>query len=239
MSSGSPAARAPLRVGIARRIAAAPRARGQVVVIDVMRAFTTAAYAVARGAERIVLVSGIDEAFELRARIGGSVLAGESAGRKIEGFDHGNSPAEIERADLSGRTVILRSSSGTQGVVESRAAEGRWLGSLVTASATARALRAIGGEVTLLAMGSPYSGEGAEDDACAEHLRALLLGERTDPERTLAAVRASEAGRQALDPAVDWTSASDLACACAIDRFDFALPVAREDGLLVARPLAR
>lgn len=229
----------PLRVSIARRIEAAPTARGHVVVIDVLRAFTTAAYALASGAERIVLVSGIDEAFALRARLQRAVLVGESAGRKIEGFDHGNSPAEIADADLTGRTVILRSSSGTQGVVQARAADAICLGSLVTAAATVRYLRAHAREVTLLAMGSPYSGEGAEDDACAEHMSALLRGGRVDVARTLRLVRESEAGRQALDPAVDWTSTADLERATAIDRFDFALPVVREDGLFVARAARR
>lgn len=229
-----------MKVTIARRIESAATARGHVVVIDVMRAFTTAAYALAAGAERIVLVASTETAFELRQRFGRArghhaVLVGESEGRKIEGFDHGNSPPEMERADLAGRTVILRSSSGTQGVVRARAATSIALGSLVVASATARWLRAQATEVTLLAMGSPYSGRGEEDDACAEFLSSLLLHERADADRAIQAVRASEAGRQALDPSVDWTSPEDLDAACAIDRFDFAMPVTLEDGLLVAR----
>lgn len=234
-----------MNVRIAPRLASAPDARGHVVVIDVMRAFTTAAYAIASGAERIVLVGTPEEAFALRASgaraVDGArgariVLVGEDRGRKIAGFDHGNSPAEIERADLRGATVVLRSSSGTQGVVAATHATQVLLGSLVTASATARFLRAHATEVTLVPMGSPFGGDGAEDDACADHLAALVAGADPDVEATLARVRASDAAREALDPAVDWTSADDLARACRVDAFDFALPVAREDGRLVARP---
>lgn len=224
-----------MKVALARRIDAAASARGHVVVIDVMRAFTTAAFALGGGAERIVLAGSIEEAFGLRAHFERAVLVGEDRGRKIEGFDHGNSPAEIERAQLAGRTVILRSSSGTQGVVRATAATARALGSLVVASATARWLRAHASTVTLLAMGSPYSGAGQEDDVCAEDIAALVRGEIPDAAPTIHAVRASEAGRQALDPLVDWTSPEDLACACAIDRFDFAMPVTSEAGFLVAR----
>ncbi len=225
-----------MKITIAQRLPAAESARGHVVVIDVMRAFTTAAFAIHAGAERIVLVSGAEEAFATRSRLFRSVLVGEDRGRKIDGFDHGNSPAEMEGADLAGRTVILRSSSGTQGVVRARSADAVLLGSLVTASATVRYLREKAREVTFLAMGSPYSGEGSEDDACAELMAALLRGESADTARTIRAVRSSEAGRQALDPAVEWTSPEDLDRACALDRFDFALPVELEDGLLVARP---
>lgn len=229
-----------MKVTIARRIEHAPSARGHVVVIDVMRAFTTAAYALAAGAERVVLVGTPEEAFALRDRSDHDrdrriVLVGESHGRKIAGFDHGNSPAEIERADLRGRVVVLRSSSGTQGVVQATNATAIALGSLVVASATVRWLRRHAAEATFLAMGSPYGGDGAEDDACAEWMAAQLRGAPIADDVTLARVRASDAAREALDPAVDWTSPADLACACAIDRFDFAMPVTREDGLLVAR----
>lgn len=200
----------------ARGIESAAGARGHVVVIDVLRAFTTAAYAFASGAERIVLV-------------------GEHEGRKIAGFDHGNSPAEIARTDLRGRVVVLRSSSGTQGVVGATRADAIVVASLVVAAATARWLATRARDVTLLAMGTPFGGDGLEDDACADHLEALLAGRAPDAARTRELVLASDAAKLALDPAVDWISPADLACALDVDRFDFALIVEREDGLWVAR----
>src|SRR5690606_18367462 len=92
---------------------------GLVVVIDVLRAFTTAAYAFHRGASEIILVSTVEEAFALRERFPGSLLMGEVDGIRVPGFDLGNSPAEVEAMDLSGRRLIHRTSAGTQGVVRS------------------------------------------------------------------------------------------------------------------------
>jgi 2-phosphosulfolactate phosphatase len=220
-----------------RGIEAAEHARGHVVVIDVLRAFTTVPIALARGAERVVLVATADEGFALRAGIPGARLCGELNGRKIEGFDHGNSPEELEQADLAGRTLILRSTSGTQGVVRSVQAQAIVLGSLVVASATARWLTRKAEHVTLLACGSPGEDDADEDEACADLLESCLRGERIDPLAAVERVHQSPAGRRALDPAVDWISAHDLELACEVDRFDFCLPLVREEGLWVARPL--
>ncbi|MFO0984162.1 MAG: 2-phosphosulfolactate phosphatase [Planctomycetota bacterium] len=217
-----------------RGVEAAASARGAVVVIDVLRAFTTAAYALASGAREIVLVGTVEQAFALRRQWPNSVLVGESGGRPIAGFDHGNSPAAMRSLDLRNKTVVLRSSSGTQGVVRAVYADEILLGSLVVASATAAWLRARAAHVTLLAMGSAAGPDGPEDDACADHIAALLQGEPADPAQVAAAVRASPAGRQALDPTIDWIVADDLDCAVALDCFRFAMPVHRDRSHLIA-----
>src|SRR5262245_64699993 len=95
-----------------RGVEAAASARGAVVVIDVLRAFTTAAYALASGAGEIVLVSTPEQAFVLRERWPRALLVGEVGGRPIPGFDHGNSPAAMQELDLRGKPIGLRSSSG-------------------------------------------------------------------------------------------------------------------------------
>jgi hypothetical protein len=91
------------------------------------------------------------------------------------------------------------------------------------------------GETTLLAMGSVQGPDGPEDDACADYLAALIEQRIIDRRAVARTVEESPAGRQALDPAIDWISPGDLACAVAIDRFDFTMPVHREGELLVAR----
>ena len=220
-------------------------ARGTAIVIDVLRAFTTAAYALApRGAEgkagarEVWLVSTPEEALALRAGAPELVLVGEVGGKPIPGFDHGNSPERMQALGdaLADRTLVLRSSSGVQGALAAAAgAERVLLGSLVTAAATVAAARAWGAEVTLVAMGSPAGPDGPEDEACAELLERRLLGRPDERERIAEAVRASPAARQALDPAIDWITPGDLACALAIDRFDFAIEAVREGDRLVAR----
>ena len=71
---------------------------GTVVVVDVLRAFTTAAYAFAGGTSEIWLVSGVDEALALRRSVPGALVMGEVLGRRATGFDLSNSPVEIAAA---------------------------------------------------------------------------------------------------------------------------------------------
>ena len=117
---------------------------GPVVVVDVIRAFTTAAYAFGAGAEAIYLVAGVDEALQFAAARPGVLAMGENHGRRPDGFDFPNSPAMVSRADLTGRTLVQRTSAGTQGVVGALSASRLWAASLACASATARAVEAAG-----------------------------------------------------------------------------------------------
>lgn len=251
---------------LTRSGADAEAAEGCVVVIDVLRAFTTAAYAFHAGASEVWLCSSTEEAFDLRRRAPRAVLVGELGGQQIPGFDHGNSPSALQDLDLRDHVVILRTSNGTQGVARASRASSILLGSLVVAAATARHLHRLGAEtVTLLSMGwigePPVTGnragamiaerpaqdevaqvgdveegapEGAEDHACAEYLAALLDGGPGDAAAAMRATERSPAGQRALDPGIAWISAADLACATAVDRFDFAMPVTLEDDVLVA-----
>src|SRR5262245_43634213 len=164
------------RIRIVEGVEGAREATGVVVVIDVLRAFTTAAYAFAAGIAEIELVATIEEAFASNG-----FRMGEVGGRLIPGFDHNNSPSQLIGRRLAGR-AILRTSSGTRCVVAAGKADGVWLGSLVVASATARAL-AGRDEVTLVASGRPNQGE--EDLACAEWIKALLEGAHLPEETTI------------------------------------------------------
>ncbi len=87
------------------------QATGTVVVIDVIRAFTTAAFAFAAGAKSIEIVGASDEAFLLRDKDSKIRLMGEENGIKIRGFDYGNSPAEFLNQDLSGMELVQRTSA--------------------------------------------------------------------------------------------------------------------------------
>ena len=92
----------------------ATRATGTVAVIDVFRAFTTAAVALANGASSIVMVRSVEEALALREAGVGQICMGEVHGRAPGGFDFGNSPYEISTIDFRGQTIIQRTSAGTQ-----------------------------------------------------------------------------------------------------------------------------
>ena len=208
-----------------------------VVAIDVLRAFSTAAYAFAAGVDSIALVATVEEAFALRDRLPGVLLMGEVGGLPIEGFDFGNSPAPFERLDLTGRRMVQRTSAGTQGIVRSRHARHLLAASFCCAGATVEYLHRLNPEkVTLVPTGrGENGGQGDEDVACADYLEALLKGERPDGGPHLRRVRESRAGRKFLDPEQPDFPLRDLERCMEIDRFAFALLVRREAGLLLMR----
>ncbi len=221
-----------MRVRVTRFLDGAREATGHVVIVDVFRAFTTAAFCVAAGAREIVLVADHQQALALKRDDPSLFLTGEIGGRPIPGFDVGNSPSAIERLDLTGRRVVQRTSSGTQGVNAAAAARSIVLGSFVIAEATVRYLRRSADEVTVVAMGHGAAETADEDEACAGYIAARLAGAPTDVAGIIASLWEHE------DPSwPDWFPRRDAELACQVDRFDFALPVARENGLLVARPV--
>ena len=90
----------------------AQQAEGTTIIIDVYRAYTTAAVAFERGVEKIILVAEVEEALDLRAKGLGDLCVGEVEGTRPAGFDFGNSPYEIARADLRGKTLIQSTRAG-------------------------------------------------------------------------------------------------------------------------------
>jgi 2-phosphosulfolactate phosphatase len=211
-------------------------ATGIVVVIDVLRAFTTSAYAFAAGADEIILVSTVEEAFELKAEFPEALLMGEVKGLPVAGFDFGNSPAAIREQDLRGQQMIQRTSAGTQGVVRSEKAGTLLASSLVCAGATARYIQKLAPEeVDLVITGSHAEDGGEEDKTCADYIGALLLGQKVAQAPFIQRVRDSSAARMFLDPPEEVFHVEDLDLACAVDRFDFAMVVDKRDGLLVLK----
>jgi 2-phosphosulfolactate phosphatase len=221
-------------------------ASGVVVVIDVLRAFTSAAYAFASGAHDITLVSTVEEALDLRARIPGALAMGEVGGLPIPGFDFGNSPAEFVAQDLAGKRLIQRTTTGTQGVVRCSHAEALLASSFVCARATAAYIHSLAPHsVTFVISGAApdqrFSGQpihqGDEDLANADYLEGLLLGEDPDPQPFLRRVLDAPSARKFHDPGQPAFSAQDLQYCTAINRFDFAMVVHWRAGLPVMQPV--
>jgi 2-phosphosulfolactate phosphatase len=173
-----------MEISIHSLLEGATRTTGSVAVIDVFRAFTTAAVALANGASKIVMVRTVKEALELRQAGIGEISMGEVHGRAPDGFDFGNSPFEVSTVDFQGKTIIQRTSAGTQGIVEAATkAERLYAASLVTAEATVRALlSASPDQISLVAMGDDGLSRTDEDELCAIHLRNRLEGRPGDPE---------------------------------------------------------
>jgi 2-phosphosulfolactate phosphatase len=205
-------------------------ATGVVLIIDVLRAFTTAAYAFSRGAKEIRLVSEVEEALELKKQIPGSKVMGEVNGLPPNGFDFGNSPTRILEQDLTGITLIQRTSAGTQGAIRSINAEVMLATSLVVAGATINHIRQLRpAEIIFVITGGA---DNAEDLACAEFLEKQFTGLPVDRDEYIRRVVTSQDAARHMADHPQFPK-SDLSHCTDIDAFDFAMPIKRKDGQLV------
>ena len=223
-----------MNISIGSLLEGATQASGAVAIIDVFRAFTTAAVVLANGASRIIMVSTVEEALALRRRGVGQVCIGEVRGRALDGFDFGNSPFEVSKLDFASKTIIQRTSAGTQGIVAASRAKSLYAASLVTAKATARVLAAAGERIVLVAMGKKGTERTDEDELCALHLRNLLQGRSGDPEAVRRLILAGGEIARFNDPARPHLHPEDVDIALDVDRHDFAVRVTMENGLAVA-----
>ncbi|HLI89208.1 MAG TPA: 2-phosphosulfolactate phosphatase [Ktedonobacteraceae bacterium] len=208
----------------------AEKARGIVIVIDVLRAFTVAGYAFERGMRGLWLVRSVEDARALRTREPEALLAGEVGGRLIPGFDFNNSPSLMAGANVRGRLLIQRTGAGTQGAVNAVNADTILLCALTNARATAcyarSLLAAASACITLMPTGTQEDfAYGNEDEMCADYVEALLREREDAPDvlaRGIADLRATD--RLAL-----WKTGSpdfpygDIAAVLDADRFNFAM----------------
>jgi 2-phosphosulfolactate phosphatase len=148
------------------------------IVVDVMRATSTIAQALASGYERVYCAAGIEEARSLRDSLGEGLLGGERDAVQIPGFDLGASPREV--CDPRASTLIMSTTNGTRTIVRAaELCEVVLVGSLLNLDAIAAAARERGEDVVVLCAG--YKDAFAIDDAyCAGRITRLLEGERTD-----------------------------------------------------------
>lgn len=207
---------------------------GVFVIIDVLRAFTTAPMALFKGSKEIILVGKEEEAFSLYEKNPKLLLMGENEGVKIKGFHFGNSPSEIEKENLEGKTLLLRTSSGTQGVVLNPHGTHTFATSFVTASATLQAVETLkADQVSLIATGRK---NGDEDLSFAEYFKARLEGKELDPSPFLERVKKSPAAKRMLEGPTSYPEGKkDLDIAMELDLFPFAVEVFNEGGLFFAR----
>ena len=164
-------------IQILQLLEGAKAARGLTVIIDVFRAFTVEAYMAKNNAYRIIPVKDVQTAFDYKKDHPDAILCGERNGVIIDGFDFGNSPADIESVDLTGKTVIHTTSAGTQGIANASAADEIITGSLANAGAIARYIQSKNPEqVSLVCMGWNADEETEEDTLCGEYIKSLLEG---------------------------------------------------------------
>ena len=222
-------------------LAGAREAEGVAVVIDVLRAFTSAALMMHLGVEKIILLARPEAVLELKAEKG-YLAVGEVDGRMVPGFDVGNSPSRILAAGrnlFAGRTVAQRTSAGVTGAVAAaRRSDIVILGSFVTASAIARYIRRLAPSpavVSLVAMGVGGKEVTPDDEACADYIEHLLTGRPYDHAAALRRVVEHECTQKFLRGDREHFPPSDPIYCLQRDLFDFVAAAALEGEDLVAR----
>ena len=215
----------------------AAEASGVAIIIDVLRAFTCSALMFRYGIRDLALVRTPEEALACRHADPDCLVAGEVRGRKVDGFDVGNSPADIVakgEAFFSGRCVAARSSAGTQGVLAAASrAQQVILGSYLNAAATAAYIRdsarvdaLVHGEdvtVTLVAMGFEGVRPSIEDERCADYLQHLLIGTPYDHLQAVSDCMRDEEIAASLRGEHDYRPREDIILALQRDVLNFAM----------------
>jgi 2-phosphosulfolactate phosphatase len=213
-----------MKIEILEFVEGAKKAKGIAVIIDVFRAFSVSCYAFDAGAVRIIATAGEDDAFQLKQKYINSVLVGERDEKKIEGFDFGNSPTEIIKTDLHGKTVIHTTTAGTKGLVNAVNADTVLTGSFVNAGAIVRYIKAINPKhVSLVAMGYRSTISAEEDLLCAELIEAGLNGKSNIYEKKISDLQ-NTSGKRFFNPDnIDFSPPTDFFLCTMINRFNFVL----------------
>ena len=231
----------PARTQIAVRhlTAGAREAEGLVVVIDVFRAFSLECWLYDMGAREIRPVGAVEEALAWRKKDPDCVLIGERGGRKLEGFDFGNSPSTVDPEAIKGKRIIHTTSAGTQGVVNAVRAEEILAGSFLNAKATTDYIRRKKPEkVTFVCMGKGGLEPAEEDELCALYIAGLVTRTGTpDIDERLHGLREG-GGRHFFDPArQDVFPEKDFWMCIDKNRFDFVIRVEKDAEGLISRKL--
>ncbi|MFP4198077.1 MAG: 2-phosphosulfolactate phosphatase [Halanaerobium sp.] len=209
----------------------AAKAEGLTVIIDVFRAYTTAAYLFANQAEKIFIVSKVETARGLKEELANPVLIGERKGIKIEDFDFNNSPYFISQHNFEGKEVVLSTSAGTKGIIAAKNAAEIITGSFVNIKATAEYIIKKDPEiVSLVAMGNNGVTEAAEDNLYAQELEKILKGEKILTEAEIKKKLRSPAGdRFFKEETQSEMPKEDFDYSLRINKFDLVIKAAKKD----------
>ena len=214
----------------------ARKAEGVVVIVDVFRAFTTAAIALERGVEKIIFVAEPDEALMLRQEGVADICVGEVGGIPPPGFDYGNSPFELSNAQISGQVMAHSTRAGTVGVTAVQNAEVIFGASLINAQSTIVALREENPErVTIVAMGLAGKVRTDEDEICAMYLRNLLEGRTPDIGAVRDLIRGGREVVKFMDPSQPHFHPEDIEYALRVNEVQQPIRIVQEEGHLITR----
>lgn len=173
-------------------VAPAELAGRVVAVIDVLRASTTIAVALGNGARAVVPMESSEEVVTRSREFGRAdiLLAGERKMLPISGFDVGNSPRQMTREVVEGKTLLLTTTNGTFALTGISGARDVVVASYVNFTAVLTMLRAAlrgGTDIAVICAGTDRQFS-LEDAACAGRYVSHLTKRRGDVELNDAAL---------------------------------------------------
>jgi len=139
-----------------------------VVIIDVLRATTTICTALRNGAREIIPTPDLENATKISSNLSADsrLLGGERQGKKIDGFDLGNSPSEYTPEKVGAKTIVFTTTNGAGAIYKCRYAAMALIGSFVNVSAIVQTVAEVGGTWTILCSGR-QGAFSVEDATCA------------------------------------------------------------------------
>ena len=227
-----------MTVKILQLLEGARKAQGLTVIIDVFRAFSTACYAYGSNIQRIYPVGDLEKAYQLKRQNPEYILVGERNEQKPEGFDFGNSPSQLLTGNLSGKTMVHTTSSGTQGIANATRADEILTGSFVNAQAIIQYIRKQNPDkVSLVCMGYSCQYPTDEDTLLAVYIKNELEGIPNDFPAMVEQIRNGDGARFFAPEKQDWAPVADFDLCLSLNRFNFVLKVEQENGLNYLRKI--
>jgi 2-phosphosulfolactate phosphatase len=219
-----------MEIQILQLLEGAKKAKGLTVIIDVLRAFSTACYAFDKGVSKIYPVGNLELAYQFKRENPDFILVGERNEQKPEGFNFGNSPSQLIQGNIENKTIIHTTSSGTQGIVNARNADEIITGSFVNAGAIVRYIKNKKPKhVSLVCMGYACQYSTDEDTFCAQYIKNELEGIFSDFNEMVETIKAGD-GARFFDPQKQsWSPQEDFELCFSLNRFDFILKVERKN----------
>lgn len=149
-----------------------------VVVVDILRATSCMTTALALGIESITPFANLEACKAMKDQ--GFYTAGERDGKKVEGFDLGNSPFEYMNPGLRGKRIAFTTTNGTQAIEKSRGAREIIIGSFLNIGAVANYL--LQGTNDVLVVCAGWKGKFNLEDTLFAGALVELVQEHIEPE---------------------------------------------------------
>ena len=112
------------------------------IVIDVLRAATSISYALNNGAREVIPAESSTRVIELASELSrdDTLLCGEKHGKKVEGFNLGNSPSEYKPKVVDDKTLVFGTTNGTPALIRASVAKSVYLCGFININAVIDAI---------------------------------------------------------------------------------------------------